>query len=169
MSASNGNNGNGPSRLVGLDGGLLSPRNAKDSEGRLLRHNATVHEAHQIAVEEHTKVHEFYLRQIPEFVARMLMDGLAAHGLLGLQECPSCGAISRVGPAIPDDDAAAKPCRFCASTAPMLPLTPPELLGTPAENANVAEVAQQVEQRPRNAQADGSSPSLSSPPMGEAS
>lgn len=79
MSAGNGTNGNGASRILTLsDVG----RNDKDEHGRLYRHNCTVMDAHQIAVEEAQKVHEFYLRQIPNFVARMLQDGLIAYGLV---------------------------------------------------------------------------------------
>lgn len=111
MSAGNGANG---SRLH-----LLNPpgdRNAKDSEGRLMRGNATVFEAHQIAIEEGNRMHAFYLQQIPEFMARMIMDGLAAHGLLGLMECASCRLLVRAQDATAGT---ANACPVCKA-----PLTP---------------------------------------------
>jgi hypothetical protein len=50
--------------------------------GRTLRHNATIEDVHNIAVEEDRKTHEFYLYQIPDFVARMIQDALIGYGLL---------------------------------------------------------------------------------------
>ena len=60
-------NGNGGNRILTLDK-VASERNAKDAKGRLLRSNATVREVHEIAVEECSNVHEFYLNQLPPFV-----------------------------------------------------------------------------------------------------
>lgn len=74
-------NGNG-SRILGLRGELDPGRNAKDSEGRVLRHNATVMEAHQIAIEEGNKMHAFYMNQLPAFVAHMIQDALVGYGLI---------------------------------------------------------------------------------------
>lgn len=76
-------NGNGSNRILTLEQ-AASQRNAKDEKGRLLRHNATVLDAHQIAVEEGTKIHEFYMNQIPPFVARMIQDALLGFGLIQL-------------------------------------------------------------------------------------
>jgi hypothetical protein len=69
-------NGNGKILSLGEQGGK------KDAHGRVLRHNATIEDVHRIAVEEAAKVHEFYLEQIPAFVARMIQDALIGYGLL---------------------------------------------------------------------------------------
>lgn len=70
------NNGNGRILSLKEQGGK------KDQHGRLLRHNATIEEVHSICVEEAVKVHEFYMEQIPAFVARMIQDALVGYGLL---------------------------------------------------------------------------------------
>ncbi len=69
--------GNGNGRILSLreQGGK------KDQHGRLLRHNATIEDVHNIANEQAVKVHEFYMEQIPAFVARMIQDALIGYGL----------------------------------------------------------------------------------------
>jgi hypothetical protein len=42
----------------------------------------TVAQARQIAADEATKVHEFYMNQIPAFTARMIQDALLGYGLI---------------------------------------------------------------------------------------
>lgn len=88
----NGANGNGAGRIVSLDQ-VRSDRNATDAKGRKLRHNATVEEAHEIAKEEAvaecSKVNEYYLQQIPHFVANMINDALIAYGLIKLMAGPN--------------------------------------------------------------------------------
>jgi hypothetical protein len=54
----------------------------RDQHGRVLRHNATIEDVHSITVENAVKVHEFYLEQLPAFVARMIQDALIGYGLL---------------------------------------------------------------------------------------
>lgn len=94
------------SSIIDIDGMTADQkqkRNAKDAFGRALRHNATVEDVYQIVAEETAKVHEYYLRQIPEFVARMIQDAVISYGLVKLgQE----GQITAVGgssdaPALP--------------------------------------------------------------------
>lgn len=46
----------------------------------------TVREARALVAEEATKVHEYYLNQIPQFVARMIQDALVSYGLITLSE-----------------------------------------------------------------------------------
>jgi hypothetical protein len=67
-------------RILSLDG--TPARKAKDAGGRILTHNATVEEVHQIVAAECAKVHEHYLNQIPHFVARMIQDALLGYGLI---------------------------------------------------------------------------------------
>ena len=75
----------------------------KDQHGRILRHNATIEEVHSIAVEEAVKVHEFYMEQIPAFVARMIQDALIGYGLLtpppGTDIVPQVEAVTPPEPA----------------------------------------------------------------------
>jgi hypothetical protein len=68
----------------------------KDTHGRLLKHNATIEEVHKIVVEECDKVHQFYLVQLPAFVARMIQDALVGYGLL--QPLPSTDIVPAVEP-----------------------------------------------------------------------
>jgi hypothetical protein len=68
--------GNGKILSLSEQGGKL------DSHGRRLKHSATIQEVHDIAIEESVKVHEFYMEQIPAFVARMIQDALVGYGLL---------------------------------------------------------------------------------------
>lgn len=76
---------NGHKRVLSLDQ-VASERNARDEQGRLMRTNATIREAHEIAIEEGNKVHSFYMDQIPPFVARMIQDALMSYGLITLTE-----------------------------------------------------------------------------------
>lgn len=62
-----------------------------------MKHNATILEAHQIAVEEATKVNQFYLNQIPPFTANMIRDALLAYGLITVGQQPIDAP-----PAVPD-------------------------------------------------------------------
>jgi hypothetical protein len=57
-----------------------------DAQGRVLKHNATIEEVYQIAAAEAVKVNEFYLDQIPAFVARMIQDALISYGLVVIPE-----------------------------------------------------------------------------------
>jgi hypothetical protein len=74
----------------------------KDAHGRLLKHNATVQEVHEIAIEEHSKVHEFYLNQVPDFVARMITDALIGYGLL--VPPPGTDIVPQIETATREDD-----------------------------------------------------------------
>ncbi len=70
--------GNG--RIIPLGG-----REAKtDTQGRVLKHSATVQEVYEIVAAETSKVHEYYLNQIPPFVARMIQDALVSYKLVEL-------------------------------------------------------------------------------------
>lgn len=80
-------NGHGKSRLV-LPNGDPMDRNAKDDQGRTLSRNATVYDAHAIAIEEGNKLHAFYLNQIPDFTARMIHDALIGFGLVPAPKLP---------------------------------------------------------------------------------
>ena len=68
----------------------------KDAHGRLLKHNATIEEVHNIVIEESVKVNEFYVEQIPAFVARMIQDALIGYGLL--QPLPGTDIVPAVEP-----------------------------------------------------------------------
>ncbi len=67
--------GNGHIPIVGH-----RPAMKKDSD------LCTVAEARKIAADECTKVHEFYLNQIPQFVARMIQDALMSYKLITLTD-----------------------------------------------------------------------------------
>lgn len=67
--------GNG--RIITRENG--APR---DVHGRLLSRAATVEEVYKIVADETAKVHEFYLGQLPPFVANMIVDGLVGYGVL---------------------------------------------------------------------------------------
>ncbi len=74
-------NGNGASasRILTLD---QVGRKDKDAQGRVLRHNATVLDVHQIVKDECDKIHQHYLVQVPNFVAHMVQDALLGYGLI---------------------------------------------------------------------------------------
>lgn len=66
---------NGKGRILSLDDKrMVNPRKANDF--------ITVQQAQQMVMEECAKVHEHYLTQIPEFVARMIQDALLHYGLI---------------------------------------------------------------------------------------
>lgn len=67
--------GNGRIPLIGH-----RPAMKKDSD------LCTMAEARKIAADEATKVHEFYLQQIPQFTARMIQDALIGFGLIALSD-----------------------------------------------------------------------------------
>lgn len=100
--------------IDGMTAKQRSQRNATDSEGRKLSHNATVQDVHDIVIQECAKVHEFYLQQIPHFTARMIQDALMSYGLVAPQS-PVAGGDT----AAPDTTA---PLRLhasgCAATQP---------------------------------------------------
>ena len=73
---------NGPT-LLGPNGAALRPPKT-DVHGRVLKHNAKIEEVYEIVAEETAKVHEFYLQQIPTYVARMIQDALMSYGLIKL-------------------------------------------------------------------------------------
>lgn len=110
-------NGNGTNRILSLDQ-VASQRNAKDDHGRLLRGNATVREAHEIAIEEGNKVHEFYLKQIPPFTARMIQDALVSYGLIKLSPDAQLAAT-------PPDTPTSAPADPLAEQPPTEPPTEP--------------------------------------------
>jgi hypothetical protein len=89
-------NGNG-NRIISLDQ-VGSQRNAKDDHGRVLRHNATIMDAHQIAIEEGNKVAAWHMQQIPNHVAKMIQDALLDLGLakvvIGADNVPMLVAAS---------------------------------------------------------------------------
>jgi hypothetical protein len=88
-------NGNGAGRIHLLND-HRSPQAKTDDQGRVLKHNASIQDAHQIAIEEGNKVHEFYLNQIPPFVARMIQDALVSYGLIKLSEEATLAATPAV-------------------------------------------------------------------------
>ena len=92
-------NGNGASasRILTLD---QVGRKDKDAQGRVLRHNATVLDVHQIVKDECDKIHQFYLKQIPNFVAHMLQDALIGYGLIQPVVAPKA---EEAAPASPTD------------------------------------------------------------------
>lgn len=89
-------NGNG--RIVSLSDRL--PKT--DTQGRVLRHNATIADVHGIVQEECAKVHEHYLNQIPKFTAQMIQDALVGYGLLQVVPQPEVGARDSDEPAVPE-------------------------------------------------------------------
>ena len=90
MSTDNGSTGNG--KILSL----REQAGKRDSHGRLLKHNATIEEVHKIVVEESDKIHQFYMDQIPAFVARMIQDALVGYGLL--QPLPGTDIVPKVEP-----------------------------------------------------------------------
>lgn len=52
------------------------------------KQEAQTAEVRRIVAEECAKVHDFYLTQIPHFVARMIQDALVAYGLVTVQATP---------------------------------------------------------------------------------
>lgn len=76
--------GNGRIHLLGDHRQPTSKLGKTDNQGRVLSHNASIKEVHDIVVEEASKVHSFYLDQIPPFVARMIQDALIAYALIKL-------------------------------------------------------------------------------------
>lgn len=83
-------NGNGNGRLLSLGGGS---NKAKDAFGRVLAHNATVEDVYKIIAEEVTKVHEFYLNQLPPYVANMIQDALLSFGLIKMDPAVEAGLV----------------------------------------------------------------------------
>lgn len=76
-------NGNGKSRIHLLD--HQPPRHpAKDAKGRPLHRAPDLQTVYELIAEETAKVHEYYLNQIPQFVARMIQDALLSYGLIKL-------------------------------------------------------------------------------------
>ena len=106
-----------------------------------MRTNATVYEAHQIAVEECNRVVPFYVQQVPAHVGRMIFDAMIQFGLIelgpdgavrptmaALVECVECGMVARVERRRTDEGAWLA-CRVCASGEPPVPVvayTPPK-------------------------------------------
>jgi hypothetical protein len=87
--------GNGNGRILSLK----EQAGKKDAHGRALRHNATIEDVHNISVEQSVKVHEFYMEQIPAFVARMIQDALVGYGLL--TPLPGTDIVPAVEPVVP--------------------------------------------------------------------
>lgn len=75
MSESNGN-GTHP---------ILSLEAARSKGTRKGNDFITVQQAHDMVIQECAKVHEYYLTQIPTFVARMIQDALMSYGLIVVQ------------------------------------------------------------------------------------
>lgn len=165
--------GNG--RLLDLNGEPVGglPKNAKDAHGRFLRHNATVYDAHAIAVEEGNAVLDFHFKQLPPFILKMIQDVLLNFGLVeldgtnlrpslaGLQACPDCGSVTRVLEGV-----AASQCLACTSPARPVPLmryqpptVPPsnEEAGAMVQDGQSASTEPQV---PENAGGDKATPEL---------
>ncbi len=101
-------NGNGASesRILTLD---QVGRKDKDAQGRVLRHNATVLDVHQIVKDECDKIHQFYLKQIPNFVAHMLQDALIGYGLIQPVVAPPDKPASDAPPAAESETPASVP------------------------------------------------------------
>lgn len=74
-------NGNGGIPIIGRPVG-------KDSD------LITVAQARALIADEATKVHEFYMRQIPEFVARMIQDALLGFGLIKMDPAVEQGLVA---------------------------------------------------------------------------
>lgn len=53
-----------------------------DDQGRVLKHAATIQEAHDIAITHAKGVTEFYMNQLPGFVNQSIMAALIHHGLI---------------------------------------------------------------------------------------
>ena len=68
-------NGKTVSRILSLD---------QKRVGRVSKANdfITVQQAHDMVIEECAKIHEFYLGQIPTYVAQMMQDALVHYGLI---------------------------------------------------------------------------------------
>lgn len=69
---------NGQSRIISLEERRANtPRRGNDL--------ITVQQCHDMVIQECAKVHEYYLTQIPPFVARMIQDALLSYGLIVAQ------------------------------------------------------------------------------------
>lgn len=119
-------NGNGK-RILSLDDKrMVLPRKGNDF--------ITVAQAQQMVVEETTKVHEYYLEQIPPYVARMIQDALMSYGLIKLTDEAS-GALQATGeaPVVSENtggdtapaDSAATPEAAAEGPSGLLPKVPP--------------------------------------------
>lgn len=127
---------------------ILSLDQARSNRIRKGNDFITVQQAYDMVIQECAKVHEHYLAQIPTYTARMIQDALLDLKLVKIVAGDEGVPI------------------IVASTDPRPEMERPVAPVTDAP----AEVAQPGEQRPRNAQVDGSSPSLSSdapPPAAE--
>jgi hypothetical protein len=69
---------NGTPRVLTLDAARRPSRKGNDF--------ITVRHTQELVVEECKKVHEFYLQQIPNYVAKMTQDALLHYGLIKVEE-----------------------------------------------------------------------------------
>lgn len=117
-------NGNGNSRLHLLsDHKAPADRNATDGHGRKLRHNATVEDVYQIVAEECAKVHEYYLTQVPGFVAKMIQDALMSYNLIKVEA--NAEGQPAVVPTTPTPEQAVAHAREVAGLPPLVDQPPP--------------------------------------------
>lgn len=127
------NNGNGNGRILSL-GDARKPK-AKGSD-LLTRDQCAV-----MIAEECTKVHEYYLTQIPPFVARMIQDALLSFGLIKMDPAVEAGlvqaAINEATPlaadAIPASGDTAVPGSIAAAEGPS-GLLPPSAANVPTDS-----------------------------------
>lgn len=77
--------GNGKGRIHLLD--HQPPKKPlADAKGRPLHRAPDLETVYQLIAEETAKVHEYYLNQIPQFVATMIRDGMMEFGLVKIVE-----------------------------------------------------------------------------------
>lgn len=83
--------------------------------------------AHEIVTQECAKVHEHYLQQIPNFVARMIQDALMTYGLIvpqpGTDIAPKTEGNADAGP-VGSDAAALAPTSDGPDIEPALEVAP---------------------------------------------
>lgn len=109
------------SKIVSLNDHRNGQGPKTDDQGRVLKQNATVQEAHDIAVYHAKGVTEYYMNQLPGFVNQSIMAALIHHGLIAAPIA-----------VVPDDDAPqvnASDVLEGDSTAPVDPVESPETPG----------------------------------------
>src|SRR4051812_47186660 len=128
MSETNGHDANaeGMSRILTLNG----PRGPKHALTRAQR--AEVEKiAHDMVIQECAKVHEFYMEQIPTFMANMIVDAMVDRGLI-----PEFRTGPVATPEAPVDAAESPETRESIPASAELPdsITPPSAGNVPADS-----------------------------------
>lgn len=103
--------------ILNIDG-LGSSKKAKDAQGRVLSHNATVKDVYDIATQKQTDVHEFYMNQIPPFVARMIQDALMEYGLIKLTDEATQALATVEAPVVSENTGGEEPAPDSSATVP---------------------------------------------------